>query len=91
MTKQHNKLAEVVRRAIEDIIAGDLDSEIRENTNIPIESLTQETRDLRPDLTFRRRENQSLVWEIIEFSCTFGYTICNGKTLEHVFQQKQQK
>jgi hypothetical protein len=67
------------------------DSDITENTNMQIEGLTQETRDLRPDITFRRRDNQGMVWEIIEFSCPYGYRIRDGNTFEYIFQQKQQK
>jgi hypothetical protein len=54
MTKRHNQLAGVVRRAIVKWVAGDVTSEIRENTTIPEDGLSQEVRDLRPDLVFRR-------------------------------------
>jgi uncharacterized C2H2 Zn-finger protein len=91
MTTRHNNLAGVVRRAIEEMIAVDLDSEIRENTSVPVENLTFESRNLRPDIVFRRRENQHQVWEIIEFSCPYGYTNQDGNTLERVFERKTQK
>jgi hypothetical protein len=68
MTKRHNRLAGIVRRAIVEWAAGDVTSEIRENTTIPEDGLSQEVRDLRPDLVFRRRENHREMVEIIEFS-----------------------
>jgi hypothetical protein len=42
MTKRHNQLAGVVRRAIVEWIVGDVTSEIRENTTIPEDDLSQE-------------------------------------------------
>jgi hypothetical protein len=54
MTKWHNQLVAIVRRAIVEWVAGDVTSEIRENTTIPEDDLSQEARDLRPDLVFRR-------------------------------------
>jgi hypothetical protein len=91
MTQRHNKLAGVVRRAIEDLIAVDLQGEIRENTDVPIENLSAESRNLRPDIVFLRRENEHELWEIIEFSCPYGYMTHERNTLEHTFQQKIQK
>jgi hypothetical protein len=91
MTKRHNQLAGIVQRAIVEWVAGDVASEIRENTTIPEDSLSQEVRDLRPDLVFRRRENQKEVNEIIEFSCPYGYMTQGENALKRVFEQKQRK
>jgi hypothetical protein len=49
-----------------------------------------ESRNLRSDIAFRRRENQLQVWEIVESSCPYGYINQDGNTLEHGFQQKMQ-
>jgi hypothetical protein len=46
---------------------------------------------LRPDLVFRRRENQREVTEIIELSCPDGYMIQGENALKRVFEQKQHK
>jgi hypothetical protein len=91
MTKRHNQLAGVVRRAIVEWVAGDVTSEIRENITIPEDGPSQEVRDLRPDLVFKRRENQREVIEIIEFSCPYGHMTQGENTLKHVFAQKQCK
>jgi hypothetical protein len=91
MTKWHNQLAGLVRRAIVDWVAGDITSEIRENTIMPEDSLSQEVRDLRPDLMFRRRENQREMIEIMEFSCPYDYMTQGENSLKRVFEQKQRK
>jgi hypothetical protein len=72
-------------------VAGDVTSKIRENTTIPEDGLSQEVRDLRPDLMFRRRENQREMIEIIEFSCPYGYIAQGENPLKRVFEQKQRK
>jgi hypothetical protein len=54
MTKRHNQVAGDIRRAIVEWVAGDVTAEIRENTTIPEDGPSQEVRDLRPDLVFRR-------------------------------------
>jgi hypothetical protein len=41
-TKRHNQLAGIVRRTIMEWVAGDITSEIRENTTIPEDGLSQE-------------------------------------------------
>jgi hypothetical protein len=46
---------------------------------------------LRPDLVFRRRENQTKVIEIIELSCPYGCVTQGEKALKCVFEQKQGK
>jgi hypothetical protein len=46
---------------------------------------------LRPDLVFRRRENQREVIEIIEFSCPYGYVTQGENGLKRVFERKQRK
>jgi hypothetical protein len=59
MTKRHNGLAAVVRKAIEKFVSRDLRSEIRENEAIREERLSEALRNQRPDIVFERRaENQ---------------------------------
>jgi hypothetical protein len=77
--------------AVVEWVAGDVTSEIRENPTIPEDALSQEVRDLRPDLVFRRRENQREVIEIIELSCPCGYMTQGENALKRVFEQKQHK
>jgi hypothetical protein len=54
MTKRHNRLASVVRRAIERFLAKDLRSEIQKNEQIEDPSLPGEMRRMRPDIVFER-------------------------------------
>jgi hypothetical protein len=91
MTKWHNQFAGIVRRAIVEWAAGDVTSDIRENATIPEDGRSQEVRDLRPDLVFRRRENQREMVEIIEFSCPYGYMTQGENALKRVFEQKRHK
>jgi hypothetical protein len=91
MTKRHNQLAGIVRRAVVEWVAGDVTSEIRENTTIPDDGLSQEVQDLRPDLVFKRRENQREVIEIIEFSCPYCYMTQGENAPKRAFEQKQRK
>jgi hypothetical protein len=91
MTKRHNQLAGVVRKAIEEHIVEDMRSAINENTNAQIEGLSEETRNLRPDMTLSRREGNREITEIIEFSCPYGYHTREGDKLELVFEQKHRK
>jgi hypothetical protein len=55
MTRRHNRLAEVVRKAVVTFVNRDLRSEIRENSEIGMEGLPDEMRQLRPDIVFERR------------------------------------
>jgi hypothetical protein len=91
MTKRYNQLAGIVRRAIVEWVAGDVTSEIRENTTIHEDDLSQEVRDLRPDLVFTRRENQREVIDTIELSCPHGYMTQGENVLKRVFELKQGK
>jgi hypothetical protein len=54
MTKRHNRLASVVRRAIERFLTKDLRSGIQENEQIDDPSLPEEMRRMRPDIVFER-------------------------------------
>jgi hypothetical protein len=55
MTKRHNSLAKVVRKAVMKHRGGDLRSDIKENTVIGLEQLSDELRNLRPDMIFEGR------------------------------------
>jgi hypothetical protein len=92
MTKRHNRVVGVVRKAIEEMISGRLRSEIKENTVIEDEGLTEQTRTLRPDLSFEiEGEGGGQEYEIIEFSCPYGYRSRNGDTLMFTHTQKHVK
>jgi hypothetical protein len=56
MTRRHNKLANVVRRGIEQFLAEDLRSTIQENEEIRQEGLPDELGRLRPDMVFERQK-----------------------------------
>jgi hypothetical protein len=86
MTKRHDRLAEVTRRAVVKFIGRNLQSEIRENQRADQADLPEELRALRPDMMFRQRDRSTRrgrgeeqredreqnITEIIEFSCPYG-------------------
>jgi hypothetical protein len=86
MTQRHNRLAAVVRRAIERNMSRKLRSEIRGNTTMEEEGLSEETRNLRSDMAFERQEGSRQVIEVIEFSCPYGCVTREGATLKHAFE-----
>jgi 3-dehydroquinate dehydratase len=55
MTKRHNRLSDVIRRAVEKHLRTELRSAIQENEVIEQEGLPDELRRLRPDMVFERR------------------------------------
>jgi hypothetical protein len=55
MTKRHNSLAEVVRKALIRFVGTDMRSEIRENQGVGPEDLSGELNGQRPDMTVERR------------------------------------
>jgi hypothetical protein len=50
MTKRHNRLANVVRKAVEKFLERELRSGIQENERIEEQGLTEESRRMRPDM-----------------------------------------
>jgi hypothetical protein len=72
-----------------ECFAGGVTLGMRENTIIPEDGLPQDVRFLRPDLVFRRRQNQREMVEIIEPSCPYGHVTQGENALKHVFEQKQ--
>jgi hypothetical protein len=91
MTKRHNKLSDVIRRAIEMHNGEALRSPIEENTQIREEGLSAEVENLRPDLVFTHEINGQKVTEIIEISCPYGYMSHGENTLQRTFTQKEEK
>jgi hypothetical protein len=91
MTDRHNRVVRCVKNALEKHIAEDLIGAINENTSIPIDNLSDETRNLRPDIWFIRREGNREILEILEFSCPFGHIERNENTLKRTFEFKMNK
>jgi hypothetical protein len=91
MTDRHNRIVRCVRRAIENHIPRDLIGGINENTSIPINNLSEETRHLRPDIWFIRRERNEEILEILEFCCPFGRIETGQCTLKKAFEHKMHK
>jgi hypothetical protein len=56
MTKRHNRLAEVVRRALIKYIGPDMRSEIRENQRVGQDGLPEGISTPRPDMLLERRD-----------------------------------
>jgi hypothetical protein len=91
MTDRHNRVARCVKRSIETLIPGDLSGQIYENTPIQIEGLSDDSKNLRPDMWFYRREDEVEILEILEFSCPYGYIKDNECTLLTCFEKKSRK
>jgi hypothetical protein len=104
MTKRHNRLAEVTRRAVIKFIGRDLRSEIRENQRADQEGLPEELKALRPDMMFKQRdrstrrgrregqeEGEQEITEIIEFSRPYGCVSHDRDTLEKTYEAKKAK
>jgi hypothetical protein len=106
MTKRHNRLADVTRRAVIKFIGQELRSEIRENhkngtRRTPRRTEGTETRhDIlteRPQPKKKRRreereeEGEQKSAEIIEFSCPYGCISHDRDTLEKTYEAKKAK
>jgi hypothetical protein len=107
MTKRHNIMAEVVRRALIKFIDPDMRSEIRENQRAGQDGLSERLSALRPDMMLerkdykpRRREargreegegEEQKIIEILEFSCPYGYILHNRNTLEMTYEKEKTK
>jgi hypothetical protein len=104
MTKRHNRLAEVTRRAVITFIGQELRSEIRENQRAEQEGLPEEVKALTPDMIFEQRdasprrrreereeEGEQKITEIIEFSCPYGCISHGRGTLEKTYEAKRAK
>jgi hypothetical protein len=84
-------LSDVVRKAIEQHIGGELIEPIMENTTISADGLSEEVRRQRPDITIVRREGERECVDIIEFTCPYGQRSHGRDTLEQAFQYKKEK
>jgi hypothetical protein len=106
MTERHNRVANFVREAVIKYIGTELQSEIRENTSIPEDQLTEQLRSPRPDMVFegksrkrgRRSEGEEVIeeedpkiLEMIEFSCPYGHKSHGRDILKVTYQQKNEK
>jgi hypothetical protein len=69
MTRRHNKIVDIVRRAIEENMAERLSSKVGDNTGIREEGSSDEARSLRLDLNFVTRTFRSSHKLLIDISC----------------------
>jgi hypothetical protein len=90
-TKRHNRLSDVIRRAIEQHIGGDLTDLIMENTPIPVEGLSEEVVRQRPDIAIVRKKGEREFVDLIEFTCPYGHRSHGEDTLKQAFEHKREK
>jgi hypothetical protein len=102
MTKRHNRLAEVTRRAVIKFIGQGSQSEIRENQRADQEGLPEELKALKPDMMFKERnrssrkreereeETEQKITEIIKFSCPYRCISHDRDTLEKTYETKRE-
>jgi hypothetical protein len=91
MTRRHNKVVEVVRRAIIEKMRGRIHSPIGENVALHDEGLSEEVRRLRPDLNFVASERGEQFTVLIDISCPFGRISYGENTLDKVSLDKRAK
>jgi hypothetical protein len=82
MTRHHNKVVGVIRRAIEGYMDERLLLKIGDNTVIREEDLSEEVRSLRPDLNFVTRTFGPTHTVLIDISCPSRSNSSGGNTLE---------
>jgi hypothetical protein len=91
MTRRHNKIISVVRRAIEENIAERLVLKIDDTIVIRKEDLSEEVRILRPDVNCVTRACRSSHMVRIDMSCPDGCISYGANTLEKLYIEKKQK
>jgi hypothetical protein len=91
MTKRHNRVVEVVRKAIVENLRNKMYSGIGENVAIEEEGLSEEVRRLRPDLNFVANFRRTLSTVLIDVSCPFGRISHGVDTLKKVYVDKLAK
>jgi sialic acid synthase SpsE len=91
MTRYHNKVISVIRRAIEENMEERLLSEIGDNTVIREEDLLKEVRSLKPDLNFVTRSFGSSHTVLIDISCPYRRISYGANILEKVYIDKKEK
>jgi hypothetical protein len=90
-TKRHNKVVEIVRKAIIEYVGEELVSDIGENIQIAVAGLSEDVRALRPDLSMVRRVGDDQVMELVEISCPFGRISHERDTLEQSFKLQRKE
>jgi hypothetical protein len=90
-TKRHNRLVEVVRKVIEQIIGEEMIGVCLENAPLNIEGLSETVKMQRPDLTIIRRDGQKKRMELIEITCPYGRIAHGQDTLKYSFDYKMNK
>jgi hypothetical protein len=88
---RHNKVVDVVRRAITRHIIGDLVSGINEDSRIRLEGLSPQTTGLKPDLWFIRKEKGQQWFEMVEIGCPYGRMNATEDTMKRTFNEKKKK
>jgi hypothetical protein len=91
MTRHHNKVVDVMRRAIEEQMANRLHTRISENTTMRGEGLSEEMRRLKPDLNFVASTYGMRFTLIIDISCPYGCISYGENTLRKVYVDKLEK
>jgi hypothetical protein len=91
ITRRHNKVVGIVRKAIEENVAERLRSKIGDNTVSREEGLSEEVRSLRLDLNFVARSFRSSHTVLIDISCPSRRISYGANTLEKVYFDKKEK
>jgi hypothetical protein len=90
-TKRHNRIVEIIRKAIIQYNGDELENNIMENTPVMVEGLPEEVRRQRPDLTIFRKEGDRERIDLIEVICPYGRISHERNTMEYSFGHKMNK
>jgi hypothetical protein len=91
MTERYNRLVRCVKKYIEKHIPEKVDGPINENTLIQVQGLSEQTRNLRPELWFIRQYRHERILEILEFNCPYGRMAGEITSLKQSYKHKKQK
>jgi hypothetical protein len=91
MIRRHNKVVDVVRKAIEEHMVNRFHSGIGENTTMVRQSLTEETRRLRPNLNFVANTFVTRFAAMIDISCPTGRISYGENTSQKMYVDKLEK
>jgi hypothetical protein len=91
MIERHDRIVGIIREAVVKFVGRDLQSDIRTNSTIREDGLSEDQRALKPDMVFERSTGKGRVTEILEFSCPYGHMSHDQDTLVAVYAHKTAK
>jgi hypothetical protein len=91
MIERHDRIVGIIREAVVKFVGRNLQSDIRTNSTIREDGLSEDQRALKPEMVFERNTGKGDVTEILEFSCPYGHMSHDQDTLGAVYTHKTAK